>query len=102
MEDPLAQPWDDSLKKLIHADPRAFVHLVDPEAEYLHEMREKLKPLTRDVDGLILTRKRDGKHQLIHIELQSTNDPTMPVRMLVYNVLAHIQYDLPVLSCVIY
>ncbi len=33
MEDPLAQPWDDSLRKLVHADPQAFVSLVYPEAE---------------------------------------------------------------------
>ena len=31
MEDPLAQSWDDSLRKLVYADPQAFVHLVDPD-----------------------------------------------------------------------
>src|SRR5947209_12825835 len=102
MEDPLAQSWDDSLRKLVHADPQAFVHLVDPEAEYLHPIKEKLKPLTREVDGLLLTQRTDGKQQFIHIELQSTNDPTMGDRMVLYHVLARTQYQLPVLSCVIY
>jgi hypothetical protein len=60
MEDPLAQAWDGSLRKLVHANPQAFVHLVDPEAEYLHAIKEKLKPLTREVDGLLLTQRRDG------------------------------------------
>ena len=81
MEDPLAQSWDDSLRKLVHAAPQAFVHLVDPEADYLHPIKEKLKPLTREVDGLLLTQRRDGKQQLIHIEMQSTNDPSMGDRM---------------------
>jgi hypothetical protein len=102
MEDPFVQSWDDSLRKLVHADPQAFVHLVDPEAEYLTAYKEKLKPLTREVDGLLLTRRTDGKQQLIHIEIQSVNDPEMGDRMLVYHVLARTQYHLPVLSCVIY
>jgi predicted transposase YdaD len=102
MEDPLAQAWDDSLRKLVHANPQAFVHLVDPEAEYLHAIKEKLKPLTREVDGLLLTQRKDGKQQLIHIEMQSTNDPTMGDRMVLYHVLARTQYNLPVLSSVIY
>ena len=102
MEDPLAHPWDDSLRKLVHVNPQAFVHLVDPEAEYLHEINEKLKPLTREVDGLLLTQRKDGRQQLVHIEIQSTNDPTMGERMLIYHVLARLQYDLPILSYVIY
>lgn len=102
MQDPLSQPWDDSLKKLVHASPQAFVHLIDPDAQYLYELKERLKPLTRDVDGLVLVRRKDGKLQLVHIEIQSTNDPTMPDRMLIYNVLARTQHQLPVLSCVIY
>ena len=102
MEDPLAQSWDDSLRKLVHAAPQAFVHLVDPEAEYLHPVKEKLKPLTREVDGLLLTRRTDGKLQLIHVEIQSRNDPTMGDRMLLYHVLARTQYNLPVLSYVLY
>jgi hypothetical protein len=43
-----------------------------------------------------------GKQQLIHLELQSTNDPGMGDRMVLYHVLARTQYNLPVLSCVIY
>lgn len=101
-EDPLAQSWDDSLRKLVHANPQAFVHLVDPEAQYLTAYREKLKPLTREVDGLLLTKCTNGQQQLIHIEIQSTNDPEMGDRMLVYHVLVRIQYHLPVRSCVIY
>ena len=101
MEDPLAQSWDDSLRKLVQANPQAFVHLVDPEAEYLHAIKEKLKPLTREVDGLLLTRRTDGKQQLIHIELQSTNDPSMGDRMVLSHVLARTQYNLPVLSSMI-
>jgi predicted transposase YdaD len=102
MEDPLAQPWDDSLKKLVHAAPQSFVRLVDPTATFLHEIKEQLKPLTRNVDGLLLTQREDGKQELIHLKLQSTNDPEMPDRMLVYHVLARTQYRLPIRSCVIY
>ena len=102
MEDPLAQPWDESLKKLVHADPQAFVHLVDPTATFLHEMREQLKPLTKEVDGLLLTRCENGAEELIHVELQSSNDAEMHDRMLVYHVLARTQYKLPIRSCVIY
>jgi hypothetical protein len=51
---------------------------------------------------LLLTQRGDSKQQLIHIELQSTNDPMMGDRMVLYHVLARTQYNLPVLSCVIY
>ncbi len=62
MEDPLAQPWDDSLKKLVHANAQTFIHQVDPSTTFLHEIREQLKPLTKEVDGLLLTRCENASH----------------------------------------
>jgi hypothetical protein len=58
--------------------------------------------LTKEVDGLLLTRCENGAEQLIHIELQSVNDADMHERMLLYHVLARVQYHLPIRSCVIY
>jgi len=39
---------------------------------------------------------------LLHIEFQTCNDSSMAERLLRYNVLARSEYNLPVLSCVIY
>lgn len=97
----MAKPWDDSLKKLVHTDPQAFVSWFVPEAIFTGERPHELKHWTLEVDALLGVRVSD-QEMLLHLEFQTSNDPSMAERLLRYNVLARSEHKLPVLSCVIY
>jgi predicted transposase YdaD len=95
------KPWDDSLRKLVRANPQAFVTWILGEAKFIGELPEKLKTWKLEVDALLRTFV-NGQEMLLHIEFQTYNDPGMAERLLRYNVLLRSEYKLPVLSCVIY
>ncbi|MGH2497899.1 MAG: hypothetical protein ACRDIV_24625 [Ktedonobacteraceae bacterium] len=95
------KPWDDSLRKLVRANPQAFVSWILGEGKFIGELPEKLKTWKLEVDALLRTFVR-GHEMLLHIEFQSYNDLDMAERLLRYNVLLRSEYKLPVLSCVIY
>jgi predicted transposase YdaD len=97
----MAKPWDDSLKKLVHADPQAFVSWFVPGASFIGARPHELKNWTLEVDALLEV-KVDGEDMLLHLEFQTYSDPEMAERLLRYNVLARSEHRLPVLSCVIY
>jgi predicted transposase YdaD len=84
----MAKPWDDSLKKLVYADPQAFVSWFVPGASFIGARPHELKNWTLEVDALL--------------EVKVDGDPEMAERLLRYNVLARSEHKLPVLSCVIY
>ena len=48
----MAKPWDDSLKKLVHADPQAFVSWFVPGASFIGARPHELKNWTLEVDAL--------------------------------------------------
>ena len=95
------KPWDDSLRKLVRANPQAFVSWILGEAEFIGELPEKLKSWKLEVDALLRTSIK-GHQMLLHIEFQTYNDLEMAERLLRYNVLLRSEYNLPVVSCVIY
>ena len=97
----MAKPWDDSLKKLVQADPQAFVSWFVPDASFTGVRPHELKHWTLEVDALLGVRV-SGQDMLLHLEFQTHNDPAMAERLLRYNVLARSEHRLPVLSCVIY
>jgi predicted transposase YdaD len=97
----MAKPWDDSLKKLVQADPQAFVSWFVPDASFTGARPHELKHWTLEVDALLGVQV-NGQDMLVHLEFQTYNDPTMAERLLRYNVLARSEHRLPVLSCVIY
>lgn len=97
----MAKPWDDTLKKLIRANPPAFVQWLLPHANYVRELPYVLEHEELEVDALLEV-VINRKHMLLHIEFQTYNEKSMRERLLRYNVLARMKYDLPVLSCVIY
>ena len=89
------------MRSLVRASPQAFVSLVLGDAQFNRELPHKLKTWKQEVDSLLdVTFK--GQEMLVHFEFQTYNDSTMSERMLRYNVLIRSEYDLPVLSCVIY
>src|SRR6266571_1295128 len=97
----MAKPWDDSLKKLVQADPQAFVSWFVPNASFTGARPLELKHWTLEVDALLGVQV-NGQDMLLHLEFQTHNDPAMAERLLRYNVLARSEHRLPVLSCVIY
>ena len=95
-------PYDDSLKKLISANPQDFISLVLDEGSFQETLDHELKSVHIYADAL-LKAIQNGQPMLVHIEFQSGNDPKMQERLLEYNTLASREYDyLPVYSCVIY
>jgi predicted transposase YdaD len=95
------KPWDESLKKLVQADPQAFVSWFVPEASFTGARPLELKHWTLEVDALLEVQVK-GQDMLLHLEFQTHDDPEMAERLLRYNVLARSEHRLPVLSCVIY
>lgn len=61
------KPWDDSLRKLVRANPQAFVSWILGEAEFIAELPEKLKTWNLEVDALLRTSVK-GHQMLLHIE----------------------------------
>lgn len=101
MDELVDKPWDDSLRKLIRANPQAFVAWVLGKAQFVRGLPEKLKSWKLEVDSLLHVVLNE-QEMLLHIEFQTYNDSSMAERLLRYNVLARSEYNLPVLSCVIY
>ncbi len=58
--------------------------------------------IEKETDTLVLIKARGRKPFILHIEFQSTNDPRMPRRMAAYDYMLHLQYNLEVISIVIY
>jgi predicted transposase/invertase (TIGR01784 family) len=96
----MSKPWDNVLKQLIRKDPHAFTALFLPEARFIKLFPYNLQDANREADALLEVIFHE-EIMLLHIEFQTSNDPTMANRLLMYNILARNQYDLPVLSCVI-
>ncbi len=93
--------WDSTLKRLVRAEPAAFVQWLLPKATFLEEHSVQVESLKREVD-VLLEVGIEEQRMLLHIEFQTYNDSTMAERLLLYNVLVMSVYKLPVLSCVIY
>ena len=94
--------YDDSVKKLISANPQDFISLVLGGGNFEKTLDHELKSVHIYADAL-LQAIQNGEQLLVHIEFQSDNDPKMQERLLEYNTLASREHDyLPVCSCVIY
>src|SRR5579884_2818615 len=90
--------WDESLRKMVRDNPHAFVELLLPQGqvEYVGLLPEKLKPRNPEVDALVIVQTERGEKMLVHFEFQTRNDPSMPERLLEYNILARGEHHIPV------
>ena len=96
--------WEESMRKLVHANPQAFIDLMLQGSQQRvrftgHQQPEKLKNWQLEVDKL-LGIEVDGQEALIHFEIETYYDSDMPERLLRYNVLARSELKRPVFSCV--
>jgi predicted transposase YdaD len=92
--------WDDSIKRLFREHPQDFVSWLEAGAIYLGTVSGELKNRTRRTDQLLKVAKA-GRQGLQHIEVQSREDRDIEHRLLEYNLLAMLTYDLPVISYLI-
>ena len=98
--------WENSMRKLVHANPQAFIDLMlqgsQQRVRFTGNQRpEKLKNWQLEVDKL-LGIEVDGQEALIHFEIETYYDSEMPERLLRYNVLARSELKRPVFSCVVH
>lgn len=94
--------WDDSLGIFVSESPQDFISWVLKGAVFKEKLQTKFKTRTMDADEVLLVELENRKRMLVHFEFQSYWDPTMPERMLEYNVEAKREHRLPVYSCLMY
>ncbi|MYD63505.1 MAG: hypothetical protein F4W91_20915 [Gemmatimonadetes bacterium] len=96
--------YDTISKHLIQTYPKDFIQftLEQEDVEVLDILdTEQSTVETRHTDSLIRVQIA-GQKALIHHEFQTTNDPSMPIRMAGYIIRAIERHDLPIYSSVIY
>lgn len=90
-------PFDATLKELVQTHPTDWLAMFNlPSSGPVEILTPDLSTLTAFTD--IVLRTGDS---LLHLDFQSGPDPTLPRRVLLYNVLLHDGYELPVHSIVI-
>src|SRR5262245_61689179 len=93
----MAQQFDITLKHLIEAYPADWIALCGRKPKGPVEVIDSnLATVSAEVDKVILV--HDPEPWLHHVEVQSTRDPTLPRRLLRYNVLLDMRHDVPVRS----
>ena len=96
--------YDTISKDLIQTYPKDFIRLTfgQDDVEVLDILDTEQNTVeTRHTDSLIRVLLA-GEEALIHTEFQTTDDPSMPLRMAGYIIRAIERHDLPIYSSVIY
>lgn len=101
MSEGMTATWDLYVKELVNERPQDFATLVLPRARYLGRRESQYQTREIRLDRLIEVEYK-GEDLLINFELQVKRDPKMGTRLLRYSLEATEEYELPVLSCVIY
>src|SRR5215471_3637220 len=93
--------WDNSLKTFAYENAQDFVSWLFNGAVFLIKLLTEFESRKLRADVLFEALYNDVRF-LLHIEFQSTYDPEMAERLLIYNFEARRAHKLPVVSCVIY
>ena len=93
--------WDLYAKDLLTARPQDFAELVLPGSRYIGRRESQYQMREVRLDRLIEV-EYCGQRFLINVEIQASRDRKIGRRLLKYSLEALDEYDLPVLSCVIY
>jgi predicted transposase YdaD len=93
--------WDLYAKDLLKERPQDFATLVLAGARYIGLRESQYQMREIRLDTLIEVEYQD-EPMLINFEFQSTKDGKMGKRLLIYGFEAEDEYELPILSCVLY
>ena len=86
-----------SLKELLESDPRAWLELLlNRELGDVRILNVDLSTITTEADLVLLV--EEVEPWLVHLEFQSSYDPTLPLRLQRYNILVNYRHRLPVQS----
>ena len=97
----MSKPYDSATKDLIETDPAGWVTFLGGSArpDSVRMVDADLSSISAEADKII--RVDDPEPWLLHLELQSSRDATLPRRMLRYNALLHERHRLPVASAAV-
>ena len=94
------RPYDTAAKHLLEADPTAWLGYVGLEPTGpISVVDADLSTVLAEADKVV--RIGGASPWLVHFEIQSTYDRTMPARLLQYNALLHRRHGLPVASVLV-
>ena len=96
-----SQPYDTSLKGWVKDNPENIIPVLLPGATFQEALDiEAIKPTMRaDRVFKILYL---GKAYILNIEFESGYDEKMRARLLAYNAILHLEYEIPVISLIVY
>jgi predicted transposase YdaD len=97
----MANEWDDVLKRMIEERREDYLEWLLKGAHYKSSLSIELRNVLRKAD-LMWSAELHGQNIVVHIEVQSTEDDEMSLRMLDYAVRAARTYYSPVVGFVIY
>ncbi len=93
----MSKPFDATTKELIESDPRAWLELLlGRRLDRVRTLNVDLSTITAEGDSVISV--VDATPWLVHIEFQSSYDPSLPLRLQRYNILVNYRHRLPVQS----
>src|SRR5260370_40303350 len=94
----MAKPWDDTMKRLIRANPQHFVSWILKGAIFKAALSIELKNWTRERDFLLDVLQNE-RQMLVHMEFRSREDEDMAQRLFEYNVIANREHKRAVPAC---
>jgi len=95
------QPYDSALKSLMEDHAAEMLPEILPESRLISEQNAELARTNLRPDLVYLIEYK-GKQLILNLELQTSEDPDMTYRMLLYFVELFVKYRLPVISIVLY
>ncbi|HEU0000970.1 MAG TPA: hypothetical protein VFQ36_08735 [Ktedonobacteraceae bacterium] len=96
-----SQPYDNALKALMGDHAAEIIPEFIPEAAVVIEQNNEIKQENLRADLVYFIHYENELH-VLNMELQTNSDSDMPGRMLRYHVGLHLDYNLPVLSVILY
>ncbi|MGO8903810.1 MAG: hypothetical protein ACLQU5_36535 [Isosphaeraceae bacterium] len=93
----MAKPFDATTKELLEIGPRAWLELLlGRELGDVRILNVDLSTITTEADSVLLV--AEVVPWIVHLEFQSSYDPTLSLRLQRYNVLLNYRHRLPVQS----
>lgn len=96
-----AQEYDQTLKALFGQEVAEILPILLPEAEFISEQNVEIDRTIIKAD-LVFRGRYKKKPHIFNMELQSSKDGRIEVRLLMYHVALHYKHKLPVISVILY